>query len=48
MRAAEISLVFIGATALFLPFFVFMPKLIQRAMKADVDAVIERSGRMNR
>jgi len=30
---------------LFLPLFVFMPKLIQCAMKADADAVIEASGK---
>jgi|GEM_PF-286910 len=34
----EISLAFIGAAVLFLPLFVFLPKLIQRAMKADTDA----------
>ena len=32
---AEMTLAFIGATVLFLPLFVFLPKLIQRAMKAD-------------
>jgi hypothetical protein len=37
----EISLAFIGAVVLFLPLFVFMPKLIQRAMKADTEAVID-------
>jgi hypothetical protein len=41
----EISLAFIGATVLFLPLFVFMPKLIQRAMKADADAVIDAFGK---
>jgi len=30
---------------LFLPLFVFMPELIQCAMKADADAVIEASGK---
>jgi hypothetical protein len=35
----------IGATALFLPLFVFLPKLIRRAMKANVDAVIETFGK---
>jgi hypothetical protein len=34
-------LAFIGAAVLFLPLFVFMPKLIQCAMKADADAVID-------
>ena len=35
----DISLAFIGAAVLFIPLFVFMPKLIQCAMKAD--AVID-------
>jgi len=30
---------------LFLPLFVFMPKLIQYAMKADADAAIEAFGK---
>ena len=42
---AEISLAFIGAVVLFLPLFVFLPKLIQRAMKADTDAVIDMFGK---
>jgi hypothetical protein len=41
----EITLGFIGAAVLFLPLFVFLPKLIQRAMKADVDVVIEAFGK---
>jgi hypothetical protein len=41
---AEITLAFIGAVVLFLPLFVFMPKLIQQAMKADADAAIEAFG----
>jgi hypothetical protein len=41
----EISLAFIGAAVLFLPLFVFMPKLIQRGMKADADAVIDAFGK---
>ncbi len=41
----EISLAFIGAAVLFLPLFVFMPKLIQCAMKADADAAIEAFGK---
>jgi len=41
----EISLAFIGAAVLFLPLFVFMPKLIQKAMKADTDAVIDAFGK---
>jgi len=42
---AEITLAFIGAAVLFLPLFVFLPKLVQRAMKADVDAAIETFGK---
>ena len=38
---AEITLALICAAALFLPLFVFLPKLIQKAMKADTDFVIE-------
>jgi hypothetical protein len=41
----EISLAFIGVAVLFLPLFVFMPKLIQHCMKADTDAVIEAFGK---
>jgi len=42
---AEITLAFIGAAVLFLPLFVFLPRLIQRAMRADVDAVLETIGK---
>jgi len=42
---AEISLAWIVAMILFLPFFVFLPKLIQRAMKTEADAVIEAFGK---
>ncbi|MDP2796614.1 MAG: hypothetical protein Q8N94_03795 [Methanoregula sp.] len=42
---AEITLEFIGAVVLFLPLFVFLPKLIQQAMKADADAAIEAFGK---
>jgi hypothetical protein len=41
----EIPLAFIGAAVLFLPLFVFLPKLIQQAMKADTDAAIEAFGK---
>jgi hypothetical protein len=41
----EITLAFIGAAVLFLPLFVFLPKLIQRAMRADTDAAIEAFGK---
>jgi len=42
---AEVTLAFIGAAVVFLPLFVFLPKLIQRAMKADVDATIDAFGK---
>ena len=45
MQAGKNSLAFIGAAFLFLPLFVFLPKLILRAMKADVDAAIETFGK---
>jgi hypothetical protein len=41
----EISLAFIGAAVLFLPLFVFMPKLIQHFMKADTEAAINAFGK---
>ncbi len=41
----EISLAFISAAILFLPLFVFLPKVIQRAMKADTDAAIDAFGK---
>jgi hypothetical protein len=42
---AEITLAFISAEVLFLPLFVFLPKLLHQAMKADADAVIEAFGK---
>ena len=42
---AEITLAFISTAVLFLPLFVFLPKLLQRAMKADADAAIEAFGK---
>jgi hypothetical protein len=41
----DTTLAFIGAAMLFLPLFVFLPKLIQWAMKADMDAVIGTFGK---
>jgi len=41
----EITLAFIVASVLFLPLFVFLPKLIQRAMKADANAIILAFGK---
>jgi hypothetical protein len=42
---AEITLAFIGGAVLFLPLFVFLPKLMQQAMKSDADAAIEAFGK---
>jgi hypothetical protein len=41
----EITLAFISAAILFLPLFVFLPKLIKRGLHADVDGVIEAFGK---
>ena len=41
---AEITLGFISAAALFLPLFVFLPKIIRNAMKVNTDAAIETFG----
>jgi hypothetical protein len=41
----EISLACIGAAVLFLPLFVFIPKLIRMGMKADTGAVIDAFGK---
>ena len=41
----EMPLAFIGAAVLFLPLFVFLPKLIQRGMKVDTDAAIDAFGK---
>ena len=42
---AEITLAFTGAAVLFLPLFVFLPKLIQQAMKVDTDVVVGAFGK---
>jgi len=39
------ALAVIGAGVVFLPLFVFLPKVIRRAMQADMDAVIEAFGK---
>jgi len=44
-KKAEITLAFIGAAVLFLPLFVFLPKIIQRAMKADTNTILETFGK---
>ncbi|MDD1690362.1 MAG: hypothetical protein LUQ66_06845 [Methanoregula sp.] len=41
----ELPLAFIGASVLFLPLFVFVPRLIRYAMKADTDAVLDAFGK---
>ena len=41
----ELSLAFIGAGVLFLPLFIFVPRLIRYAMKADTDAVLDAFGK---
>ena len=41
----ELSLAVIGTAVLFLPLFVFVPRLIRYAMKADTDAVLDAFGR---
>ncbi len=40
-----LPLAFIGAGTVFLPAFVFLPKLIRYAMKADTDKVLEAFGK---
>jgi hypothetical protein len=44
-QRAELSLAFIGAAVLFLPLFVFLPKLIQRGMRVDAQGVIDAFGK---
>jgi hypothetical protein len=41
----ELSLAFIGAAVVFLPLFVFLPKLVRLGMKADTDAAIDAFGK---
>jgi hypothetical protein len=40
-----LPLAFIGAAVLFLPLFVFLPRLVRSAMKADTDAVLDAFGK---
>lgn len=40
-----LPLAFIGAAVLFLPLFIFLPRLIRYAMKVDTDAVLDAFGR---
>jgi hypothetical protein len=41
----DLPLAFIAAGILFLPLFVFLPRLVRYAMKADTDAVLEAFGK---
>jgi hypothetical protein len=41
----EITLAFTGAAMIFLPLFVFLPKIIRQAMLADTDTAIEAFGK---
>jgi hypothetical protein len=40
-----LPLAFIGAGILFLPIFVFLPRIIRYAMRADTDAVLDAFGK---
>jgi hypothetical protein len=42
---ADPLLAFIGTAILFLPLFIFLPKLIRHAMGADTDAVLDTFGK---
>ena len=42
---APLPLAVIGGAVLFLPLFVFLPRLIRYAMKADTDAVLDSFGK---
>jgi hypothetical protein len=44
-RHHRTPLAFIGTAVLFLPLFVFLPRLIRFAMKADTDAVLDAFGK---
>jgi F0F1-type ATP synthase assembly protein I len=41
----ELPLAFIGGAVLFLPLFVFLPRLIRYAMSVDTDAVLDAFGK---
>ena len=40
-----LPLAFIGTAVLFLPLFIFLPRLIRSAMKVDTDAVLDAFGK---
>jgi hypothetical protein len=42
---SELPLAVIGAAVLFLPLFVFLPRLVRYAMDADTDAVLDAFGK---
>ncbi len=41
----DITLAFIGAAMLFLPLFVFLPRLIRQGMKADTGSILDTFGK---
>jgi F0F1-type ATP synthase assembly protein I len=43
-----LPLAVIGAAVMFLPLFVFLPRLIRYALKADTDAVLDEFGKNER
>ncbi|MDD1685660.1 hypothetical protein [Methanoregula sp.] len=45
LARAGITLAFIGAAICFLPLFVFLPRILQTAMKADTVSIIETFGK---
>ncbi len=44
-QRTDITLAFIGAAMVFLPFFVFLPRAIQQGMKADTAAILDLLGK---
>ncbi|MFA4848455.1 MAG: hypothetical protein WC626_01885 [Methanoregula sp.] len=44
-QRTDITLAFIAAALLFLPLFVFLPRLIQQGMKADTAAILDTLGK---
>ena len=42
---ADPPLAFIGAAVLFLPLFVFLPRLVRYAMEVDTDAILDAFGK---
>jgi zinc transporter ZupT len=44
-QGTDITLAFIGAAMLFLPLFVFLPRIIRQGMRADTEAIFETFGK---